>query len=61
MWEDPIVKELHDQRKKLAESYGYDVKSIVKYYQEKQKNVGRQSISRACQPNTKSTDTRITR
>ena len=59
MWEDPIIKGLHEQRKKLAESYGYDVKSIVKHYQDKQKNNGPQNIYRACPSKKKSADARI--
>lgn len=45
-WEDPIVKEIHDNRKKLAEEYHYDVAAIVKYYQDKQKASGREAITR---------------
>ena len=46
-WEDPIVKEIHEYRKKLAEEYHYDVDAIVKYYQEKQKASGRETITRS--------------
>ena len=37
MWEDPIVKEIHAERKKVAETYNYDVKAIINHYREKQK------------------------
>ena len=47
MWEDPIVKEIHAQRKKIAEAYDYDVKAIINYYREKQKSSGRKVATSA--------------
>jgi len=33
-WEDPIVKEIHEIRARIAEECGYDMARIVKYMAE---------------------------
>jgi len=40
MWEDPIVKEIHNQRKKIAEAHSYNIREIINYYREQQRTVG---------------------
>jgi hypothetical protein len=34
-WEDPIVKEIHEIRARMAEECGYDMARIVEYIAEK--------------------------
>lgn len=38
MWEDPIVEEIHKTREKIALAHNYDVRALIKHYQEMQKN-----------------------
>ena len=37
MWKDPIVEEIHKIREKHAAKFHYDLRAIVKYYQNQQK------------------------
>ncbi len=43
MWEDPIIKALHEQRREQAEAFGYDVKALIQHYRKHQQ--GRKAVS----------------
>lgn len=47
MWEDPIVEEIHKTREKIALVHNYDVRALIKHYQEMQKKRGRDTVSRS--------------
>ena len=44
-WKDPIVEEVREIRDRIAARFDYDVKAIGRYYQEKQRESKRKSIS----------------
>lgn len=50
MWEDPIVEEIHKTRAKIASEHNYDVRALIKHYQEKQRERGRKTVSRVTKP-----------
>jgi hypothetical protein len=45
MWQDPIIKEIHKIRQEHAAKFNFDLRAIVKYYQEQQKQSGRTIVS----------------
>lgn len=49
MWEDPIIEEIHKIRQEHAAKFNFDVRAIVRYYQEQQKQSGRKVVSFSCQ------------
>lgn len=50
MWQDPIIEEIHRIRQEHAAKFNFDVRAIVKYYQEQQKRSGRKVVSFSRQP-----------
>jgi hypothetical protein len=40
MWEDPIVRDVHRTREKLAAEYGFDVKAIFADLRKRQASLG---------------------
>ncbi|MBF0429265.1 MAG: hypothetical protein HQL94_10105 [Magnetococcales bacterium] len=47
MWTDPIVAELHKNRKEFAAQFNFDLQAMVKALQEREKVSGRKMISLA--------------
>lgn len=45
MWEDPIVKEVHEIRKRLAAEHGFDVKAIFADIYKRQALLGERLVS----------------
>ncbi|NUQ40755.1 MAG: hypothetical protein HUU32_05120 [Calditrichaceae bacterium] len=45
MWRDPIIEEIHRIRQEHAAKFNFDLRAIVKYYQEQQKQSGRKVVS----------------
>jgi hypothetical protein len=45
MWTDPIIEEIHKIRQAHAAKFNYDIRAIVKDYQDKQKRSGRTVVS----------------
>jgi hypothetical protein len=45
MWEDPIVKEVHEIRKRLAAEHGFDLKAIFADIYKRQALLGERLIS----------------
>lgn len=46
VFEDPIVKEVRQARRRHAERFGYDIDAIVADLQEKQRHLDRPVVSR---------------
>ena len=44
-WKDPIVEEVREIRDRIAARFDYDVKAIGRYYQEKQRESKRKTVS----------------
>ena len=44
-WKDPIVEEVREIRDRTAARFGYDVKAIGRYYQEKQHRTERKTAT----------------
>ena len=44
-WKDPIVEEVREIRDRIAARFDYDVKAIGRYYQQKQRESKRKTIS----------------
>ena len=44
-WEDPIVKEVHEAREKIAAEHHYDIVEIGRYYQKKQSENDRNEVT----------------
>jgi hypothetical protein len=45
MWEDPIVKEVHEIRKRLAAEHGFDLKAIFADIYKSQASLGDRLVS----------------
>ena len=45
MWRDPIVEELHNIRAEHAAKFNYDLRALVKYYQQEQRCSLREVVS----------------
>ena len=45
MWEDPIVKEVHEIRKRLAAEHGFDLKAIFADIYKRQALLGERLVS----------------
>lgn len=45
MWEDPIVKEVHEIRKQLAAKYGFDLKAMFADIYKRQAALGERLVS----------------
>ena len=45
MWEDPIVKEVHEIRKRLAAEHGFDLKAIFADIYKRQASLGDRLVS----------------
>ena len=45
MWEDPIVKEVHEIRKRLAAEHGFDLKAIFADIYKRQASLGERLVS----------------
>ena len=45
MWEDPIVKEVHEIRKRLAAEHGFDLKAIFADIYNRQALLGERLVS----------------
>ena len=45
MWEDPIVKEVHEIRKRLAAEHGFDLKAIFSDIYKRQALLGDRLVS----------------
>jgi hypothetical protein len=45
MWEDPIVKEVHEIRKRLAAEQGFDIKAIFADIYNRQAALGERLVS----------------
>jgi hypothetical protein len=45
MWEDPIVKEVHEVRKRLAAEHGFDLKAIFADIYNRQALLGERLVS----------------
>jgi hypothetical protein len=45
MWEDPIVKEVHEIRRRLAAEHGFDLKAIFADIYERQATLGERLVS----------------
>jgi len=45
MWQDPIIEEIHKIRQEHAAKFNFNLQAIVKYYQEQQKQSGRNVVS----------------
>lgn len=41
MWTDPLVEELHQQRREHAQRYGFDVAKVFAYYRAQQRRASR--------------------
>ena len=44
-WKDPIVEEVREIRDRIAARFDYDVKAIGRYYQKKQRESKRKTVS----------------
>ena len=44
-WKDPIVEEVRQTRERIAARFDYDVKAIGRYYQQKQRESKRKTVS----------------
>lgn len=45
MWKDPIIEELNEFRRQLAERYNYDLEAMFEDLRRQQEAEGRQSVS----------------
>jgi len=45
MWQDPIIEEIHKLRQEHAAKFNFDLREIVKYYQEQQRQSERTIVS----------------
>lgn len=45
MWNDPIIEEIHKIREEHAAKFNYDLRAIVREYQEQQKRSGKAVVS----------------
>lgn len=48
-WEDPIVKEIHETRERLAARFGYDVSALFAYIREREAEARMQGVAFADQ------------
>ncbi len=44
MYEDSVLKELHETKERLAAKYGYDVHKLVRALREKREKSGRKAV-----------------
>jgi hypothetical protein len=47
MWKDPIVEEIHKIRDRIAAEHNYDVRALIKHYQQKERERGHKTVPRA--------------
>jgi hypothetical protein len=45
MWKDPIVEELHEIRRKLAEECHNDIGEIIAHLRKRSRDAGRKTVS----------------
>ena len=43
-WEDPIVKEIHETRERLAARFGYDVSALFAYIREREAEARKRGV-----------------
>ncbi|HEX8317637.1 MAG TPA: hypothetical protein VF632_04505 [Longimicrobium sp.] len=43
-WEDPIVKEIHETRERLAARFGYDVPALFAHIREREADSGKRGV-----------------
>ena len=44
MWEDPLIKEIHEHRRALLDRFDGDVVALFDHWQERQKKNGRKVV-----------------